>query len=116
MIKKKPVKKRPIQKSQEEVEEPMAPKKDPQQIIEYVLSKLGVPPNLVKVEAYNYQWGEGKDNRWRINVVVEECVDTDMGNSTITWKRPHSFFMHFDDDMQIATYCNPTIEQEYEYK
>jgi len=95
---------------------PKKPKrsKDTKPIIDYVLSKLGTPENLVKVEAIHYDWGEGRDNRWRVNIVTEEMLDTELGNSIPTWKRPDSFFMHFDDDMRVATYCNPPIERKYD--
>ena len=95
---------------------PKEPKhsKDPKPVIDYVLSKLGTPKNLVKVEAYNYDWGEGRNNRWRVNVVTEEMLKTDLGNLIPTWKRLSSYFMHFDDDMQTATYCNPPIERKYD--
>jgi len=95
---------------------PKEPKrsKDTKPIIDFVLSKLGTPENLVKVEAIYYDWGEGRDNRWRVNIVTEEMLDTELGNSIPTWKRPDSFFMHFDDDMGVATYCNPPIERKYD--
>ena len=79
----------------------------------YVLEKLGTPDNLVKVEAFHYDWGEGRDNRWRVNVVVEEMLQTDLGNLIPTWKRHDCFFLRFDDESQSATYCNPPIEKKY---
>ena len=89
------------------------PQKDTKPIIDYVLNKLGTPNNLVKVEAFHYDWGEGRDNRWRVNVVVEEMLQTDLGNLIPTWKRHDCFFLRFDDESQSATYCNPPIEKKY---
>ncbi len=90
--------------------------KDTQPIVDYVLKKLGTPENLVKVEAFHYDWGEGRDNRWRVNVVVEEMLQTDLGNLIPTWKRHDCFFLRFDDESQSATYCNPPIEKKYNSK
>ena len=70
--------------------------KDTKPIIDYVLDKLGTPNNLVKVEAYHYDWGEGRDNRWRVNIVTEEMLKTDLGNLIPTWKRHDCFFLRFD--------------------
>jgi len=88
-------------------------KKDPQPIIDYVLSKLGTPKNLVNVEAYNYNWGDGKTNRWRVNIVTEVNIETEIGTELSVYKRPDSFFLHFDDQSKTATYCNPEIERKY---
>lgn len=82
-------------------------------VVNYVLNKLGRPKNLVKVEAYNYKWGD-KSNRWRINVVVEENVHTDLGTCIPAWRRNDCFFLHFDEKTKTATYCNPPIERKYE--
>ena len=90
--------------------------KDTQPIVDYVLKKLGTPENLVKVEAFHYDWGEGRDNRWRVNVVVEEMLQTDLGNLIPTWKRHDCFFLRFDDESQSATYCNTPIEKKYNSK
>ena len=90
------------------------PQKDTKPIVDYVLDKLGTPNNLVKVEAYHYDWGEGRDNRWRVNIVTEEMLKTDLGNLIPTWKRNHCYFLRFDDDMGVATYCNPPIERAYD--
>ena len=81
-------------------------------VIKYVLNNLGTPKNLVKVEAYNYTWGETK-NRWRVNVVVEEEVQTELGSCIPAWRRHDSFFLHFDEKTKKATYCNPPIERKY---
>lgn len=77
-----------------------------------VLEKLGTPKNLVKVEAYNYKWGD-RDNRWRVNVVVEKEVHTELGTCIPAWRRDDSFFLHFDKDTKKITYCNPPIERKY---
>ncbi len=90
--------------------------KNPQPVIDYVLKKLGTPENLVKVEAFHYDWGEGRDNRWRVNVVTEEMLETDLGNLIPTWKRHNCYFLRFDDESQTATYCNPPIEKSYNSK
>lgn len=89
-------------------------KKDPQPLIDYVLSKVGKPSNLVKVEAIHYNWGEGRDNRWRVNIVTEEMLKTDLGNLIPTWVRNNCYFVHFDDESQTPTYCNPPMERVYE--
>ena len=89
-------------------------KKDPQPVIDYVLSKVGKPSNLVKVEAIHYNWGEGRDNRWRVNIVTEEMLKTELGNLIPTWVRNNCYFIHFDDENQTTTYCNPPMERVYE--
>lgn len=88
-------------------------KKDPQKVIDYVLSNLGTPKNLVNVEAYNYDWGHGKNDRWRVNIVTEVNVETEIGTELSVYKRPDSFFLHFDDENNVATYCNPPIQRKY---
>jgi hypothetical protein len=91
----------------------MQQKKDPKPVIDYVLLNLGTPKNLVNVEAYNYDWGEGKTNRWRVNIVTEVNIETEIGTELSVYKRPDSFFLHFDEASNTATYCNPPIERKY---
>lgn len=83
-----------------------------EKVIKEVLRLLGTPKNLVKVEAYQYNWGE-TSNRWRINIVTEEEVHTDLGTHIPAWRRRDSFFLHFDESSEKITYCNPAIERKY---
>lgn len=77
-----------------------------------VLKLLGTPKNLVRVETYQYNWGE-TNNRWRVNIVTEEEVHTELGTYIPAWRRHDSFFLHFDESSEKITYCNPTIERKY---
>lgn len=114
----------PTRKRKKKVEEPVDPledlreekkieNKDHRVVEKFVLDRLGVPKNLVKVETLHYNWGEGKDDRWRVNIVTEENIATELGTELLSWKRPHSFFLHFNHDTEEATYCNPPITKEY---
>lgn len=77
-----------------------------------VLKQLGTPRNLVKVEAYQYNWGE-TSNRWRVNIVTEEEIHTELGTYIPAWRRHDSFFLHFDESSEQITYCNPPIIRKY---
>lgn len=81
-------------------------------VTQEVLKQLGTPRNLVKVEAYHYSWGE-TNNRWRINIVTEEEIHTELGTYIPAWRRHDSFFLHFDELSEQITYCNPPIVRKY---
>lgn len=93
-------------------EEKVVQEKNPNDVIQYVISRLGKPKNLYKIDAKNYHW-DGLDNRWRVTILVEERFLTGNGIETSKIRRTDSFFLHFDDVKKEATYCNPQIERKY---
>lgn len=112
-VKKKKKVKEPVDPLEGLHEEKQVSTKDPKLVEEYVLKHLGTPKNLMNVEVIHYNWGEDKDDRWRVNVVVEEDIETVYGTKTKILKRKHSYFLHFNHDTKKATYCNPEIQKVY---
>jgi len=80
------------------------------QIIQAILAITGTPKNLVKVEAFNYNFGEGKNDRWRINYLLENDFETDYGMLIPKYTRPHSYFVHFDSNTSEFKYSNPPLK------
>lgn len=83
--------------------------KDPQPVIDYIFSRIDKPKNLERIETYNYCWENGKDNRWRVNIITKEMVKTRAGNMVEQYVISRSFFLHFDYSKKEATYCNPSL-------
>lgn len=81
-------------------------------LLELIKEKLGtnMPSDYYSAELFNYNFGEGKSDRWRVNFLCKKFIETECSTIVDKFYRPMSWFLHYNEVADVVTYCNPPIE------
>ncbi len=78
-------------------------------LLDKILAAFGKPVSFYEAELFNYDFGDGKKDRWRVNFLCKKNIETNAGNIVDVLHRPYSWFLHYNEKADVVTYCNPPI-------